>query len=171
MTTDSTINLFAYGSNLHLNRMKKRVPSSNPIEIGFVRQRKFVFHKRSLDGSAKADATSTSDSGDRVWGVIYQIDAVEKPVLDKCEFLGIGYDQEQVEVVCSSRSMMAWMYVARRDQVESSLEPYCWYVDFVVRGAYQHQLPLCYINSQLSVRSMVDSDVERREANRRVLLR
>ena len=35
--------------------------------------RRFEFHKRSHDGSAKADAAFTASSNDRVWGVVYQL--------------------------------------------------------------------------------------------------
>ena len=101
---------------------------------------------------------------------MYQIAAIEKPVLDKHEFLGIGYDQKLVDVVCQGgRSIQAFMYVARGDQIDGSLPPYAWYVDFVVQGAHQHQLPLCYINSHLRVRTIVDPDMIRRKANRQLL--
>ena len=71
MSTDSTVDIFAYGSNLHLNGMKDRVPSAETIEIGFVRQRKIVFYKRSVDGSSKANSAMKSYIGDRAWGVVY----------------------------------------------------------------------------------------------------
>ena len=101
MSAEKTTHIFAYGSNLHLQRMRARVPSAQPMEIGYVRQRRLMFHKRSVDGSAKADAAWSPRADDRVWGVIYRLPADEKPALDRCEYLGVGYDLEPVEVVAA----------------------------------------------------------------------
>ena len=170
MEIGSSFQVFAYGSNLHLGRMRERCPSAEPIAMGFVRRRKIAFHKRSVDGSAKADAALSSSEGDQVWGVVYRIDAKEKPILDVYESLGTGYDLELV-VVASVNDMKirAWMYVARGEMIDGSLQPYSWYVDFVVNGARQHRLPWCYINVQLKVASVTDPDMNRHEKNQRVV--
>ena len=99
-----TIDVFAYGSNLHLHRMQGRAPSARPVEIGYVVGRKIDFRKRSLDGSAKADAKLTGNHSDRLWGVIYSVRSRDKRSLDKHEFLGIGYDEVLVEVTTSVAS-------------------------------------------------------------------
>ena len=80
--------------------------TASPVTIGYVEQRQLRFHKRSVDGSAKADAAFTAVPSDRVWGVVYRLSRDEKPELDKHEFLGIGYDQELVAVNIENGSIM-----------------------------------------------------------------
>lgn len=149
--------------------MRSRVPSAQPVTIGYVRERRLVFHKRSHDGSAKADATLTAVSTDRIWGVVYRLPQHEKPVLDRHEFLGIGYDQEEVEVVVENGTLRAWMYVARREAIDPSLLPYTWYRDYLLHGARQHGLPASYIDFLKSFDSLPDPDTARRARNRRLI--
>jgi len=161
---------FAYGSNLHALRLRARVPSAEPVSIGFVARRRLAFHKRSIDGSAKADALLTDDPRDRIWGAIYRIDSTEKPVLDQHEFLGIGYDETQVDVVNNQHACtQAWMYVARQSAIDTSLKPYCWYLDYVIQGAYAHRLPLCYVAQLHRIEPLVDANTHRLQTNRQLL--
>lgn len=44
---EASVRVFAYGSNLCTQRMRSRAPSASPVTIGYVRQRRLVFHKRS----------------------------------------------------------------------------------------------------------------------------
>ena len=169
MSTDTHL-IFAYGSNLHIGRMRSRVPSAEPISIGYVAGRRIAFHKRSNDGSAKADASYTADPNDRVWGVIYRVHARETPILDRHEFLGIGYDRNQIGVVTPlGTTVTAWMYVARSDAIDRSIRPYFWYLEFIVTGAHQHRLPLCYIKSLRSTECDNDPDPSRYEMNHRMM--
>ncbi len=170
MTREATVNIFAYGSNMHPTRMRRRVPSARSIGIGFVTGRTVRYQKRSMDGSAKADAPRTKDQSDVVWGVVYEIRLDQKPELDRHEYLGVGYDEELVTLNLSDgRSIDAWIYVARPAAIDDSLRPWTWYTAFIVRGALHHRLPFCYIQSSLKVAGWVDQDGERREANRRIL--
>lgn len=82
MATEPTVLVFAYGSNLCTQRMRSRVSTAMPVTIDYVRQRRFLLHKRSIDGSAKADAASTASPDDLVWGVVYQLHRFQKPLLD-----------------------------------------------------------------------------------------
>jgi len=60
MEYEPDVFVFAYGSNMCTQRMRSRVPSAEAVTIGYVGQRQLVFHKRSSDGSAKADAAFTA---------------------------------------------------------------------------------------------------------------
>ena len=149
--------------------MCSRVSSAKPITIGYVCQRQLVFHKRGDDGSAKADAAFTAIPTDRVWGVVYRLHQEEKPVLDQHEFLGIGYDQEEVDVVLEDGPLRAPLYVARRDAIDPLLLPYSWYHDYIIHGASQHRLPDSYIDFLRGFESLVDSDSARHERNRQLI--
>jgi len=163
---ETQLHVFAYGSNLHDRRMRFRVSTASPVTIGYVEKRQLRFHKRSQDGSAKADAEFTADPDDRVWGVVYQMSRDQKLELDKHEFLGIGYDEELVAVSYRNGSIKAWMYVARADAIDQTLKPYSWYYDYVIAGALQHRLPFCYIKNLLGVETTLDPDSKRHEQNR-----
>jgi hypothetical protein len=60
-------------------RLRKRVPSANPIITAKLQNHSLRFHKRSDDRSGKCDACFTGEAADIVWGVIFDIDAAEKP--------------------------------------------------------------------------------------------
>ncbi len=169
MANEPSLLVFAYGSNMCLQRMQSRVPTAMAVTIGYVSHRKLAFRKRSEDGSAKADAVSTPSRNDRVWGVVYRLEKREKPLLDRHEFLGIGYDQDMVEVVHEEGTVQAWMYVARSTAVDTSLFPYVWYHDLVVYGAFQHGLPKRYVDYLKSFASVVDPDATRQAENRRLI--
>lgn len=165
-----SVNIFAYGSNLHLQRMRDRVPSAVPARIGYVREHRIAFHKRSADGSAKANAQFTAQADDRIWGVVYSISASQLPHLDQHEFLGIGYDRTWTKVITQTGvSTEAWMYVAVPSAIDHAIRPYSWYLEFVVRGAYQHRLPFCYIADLHAVDSEADPDPVRDRTHRHIL--
>lgn len=165
---DSTINIFAYGSNMCTGRIQHRVPSATPLITGYVSGRRLAFHKRGRDGSAKADAAGTNVIEHRVWGVVYRIRLAEKPILDECEQ---GYHEEPVVVQSNSGALSAQMYVARHEFVDVSLKPFHWYRQFVVHGAIQHQLPTHYVKSLESFESVIDPDPDRTDRNSRILIR
>lgn len=167
MPNDDRLNVFAYGSNLHSRRMLARVSTASPVAIGYVEGRQLRFHKRSVDGSAKADAALSPDADDCVWGVVYRLAQDEKRALDRFEFLGIGYDEELVAIETQNGSIDAWIYVARKESVDDTLKPYSWYCDYVIAGARQHRLPFCYIGKLLKVATTTDPDLSRRERNRK----
>ena len=169
METEPNLFVFAYGSNMCTPRMRARVPSATPVTIGYVSQRKLVFHKRGEDGSAKADALFTACPTDRAWGVVYRLRREQKAVLDQHEFLGIGYDEEEVDVEHETGSLRAWTYVARREAIDRSLLPYSWYHDYVVHGACQHRLPDSYVDYLRTFESLVDTDSARHATNRRLI--
>lgn len=166
---DSNVTVFAYGSNMCVPRMRSRAASAEVITTGYVEQRLFVFHKRSIDGSAKADAAVSDVSTERVWGVVYRVHKDDKRTLDECEFLGTGYDEEEVEVVLKDGSMRAWMYVARREAIDPLLLPYTWYHDYIIHGALDHGLPESYVEHLMRYDSRLDPDAARHATNRRVI--
>ena len=149
--------------------MCERVASARALATGFVVQRQIAFQKRSQDGSAKADAQFTGVLDDCVWGVIYRLPTDHKPQLDAFEFLGVGYNEEYVEVTLPRETVQAWMYVARREAIDDELLPYTWYHDLVVRGAQEHRLPDPYVSQLRAFPTCHDPDVDR-AARHRLLL-
>ena len=150
---------FAYGSNMCTGRLRGRVASATVVRIARLTGHSFRFHKRSKDGSAKADAFETGNPSDVVWGVIFDIDERQKAALDVAEGLNNGYDQKTVTVLDESgQEHPAFLYVADTNSIDSTLRPYSWYKRFVVDGARQHSLPREYVNLIATMPDMDDPD-------------
>lgn len=154
---------FAYGSNMSLARLRKRVPSAQFVAVGTLVAHKLAFHKISKkDSSGKCDAHYTGSPKDNVVGVVYDVSDAEKPNLDRAEGLRAGYDEKQVEVVTSEGlTLKAQMYFATN--VDASLKPYHWYKKHVLVGAQENSLPLDYIAQIEAVESENDPDREKCE--------
>lgn len=91
--------IFAYGSNMNLNRLTQRVPSAVKFCNVFLPGYKLVCNKVSKkDGSAKANIIKTDNLAELVWGVLFNINSNEKPLLDKAEGLGKGYNEDTLTV-------------------------------------------------------------------------
>ena len=61
------------------------------------------------------------------------------------------------------------MYVARQSAIDPALLPYSWYLDFVIHGAMEHQLPDSHIDYLMNFESLVDPDSARHANNRRLI--
>ena len=140
------MNIFCYGSNMNTERITERCSSSRFISRAKVNGWKLLFNKRSKDKSGKANLIYTGDKS-LVWGVIFDISEDQKPILDKAEGLGKGYDEyklivindlgEEIECVC---------YIATDEKyLDNNLKPYDWYKEYCLIGAKQHNLPEDYI--------------------------
>ena len=159
---------FAYGSNMFTARLQERVRSAVAVGIGYLPGHVLRWHKRSRrDGSGKCDAETTGRNADVVWGVLFELDAAEKPELDRAEGLGDGYDERQVEVITDPGIVKAVAYIATAK--DPSLRPYHWYKAFVVAGAREHALPQEYLQSLENAPSVLDPDLARAAENERLL--
>ena len=157
---------FAYGSNLCTGRLRARTPSADPIATAELPAHTLKWHKRSTDGSAKANALDTGRDRDVVWGVLFKIAGAEKSDLDRAEGLGHGYDE--VEVVVRQAGVgdcPAIAYVADPAYVDDSWRPYTWYKQLVVRGALHHGLPPDYVAAIEAVLAQDDPDADRTAEN------
>lgn len=142
---------FAYGSNMLTSRLRERCPSAQPIGMATLPGYALKWHKRSKkDGSGKCDVVK--DAAATVCGVLFEIDCSEKPVLDRAEGLGNGYEQADFTVLRDTQPITARAYVAT--DIDDSLKPLKWYRDFVVDGAVEHGLPEAYIAALKAVEIM-----------------
>lgn len=138
-------------------RLIDRVPSAKAVLVARLERHRLKFHKSSKDGSGKCDIEFTNDQNDVVYGVVFQILVSDKTELDKKEGLGRGYKEKSVSVVGEDgESVNAVTYYATN--IDSSLKPYYWYKEHVVRGAKEHNLPAVYIKSIEAVESDPDPD-------------
>ena len=95
----ATVRYFAYGANLHPLRLCTMVPSCEVVATAVLADHALRFHKRGRDGSAKCDAFP--EPGAAVHGVVYRLDAEERPALDRGEG---GYDRVDVTLQSEGRA-------------------------------------------------------------------
>ena len=151
----STLNYFAYGSNMSIARLHGRTPSAVLQGCCRLNRHDLRFHKRGHDGSSKADAYFTGDDHDVIHGALFTIERSEKPNLDAAEGLGNGYELKQVMVIDGAGfTIPALTYVATQFDVQ--LKPYSWYLNHVLVGALELGLPEHYIHSKISTVTAVD---------------
>jgi gamma-glutamylcyclotransferase len=162
--------IFAYGSNMNLNRLTKRVPSAVKVSNAFLPRHKLICNKISSDGSAKANIIKTDVPAEIVWGVLFSIDSNEKSLLDKAEGLGKGYNEDTMTFFDETNtSYAAQIYFADSKAIDNNLFPYDWYKEFIVSGAIQNKLPAEYILQLQSIACIRDHDEERRMKNYSIL--
>lgn len=172
------ISYFAYGSNLTHSRLVARIGMCQVRATATLSGYRLAFHKRGADGSAKCDAHHTGDSLDRVRGVVYEITAEQKAVLDRYEGVGFGYAMHTVEAVVDATSRAGDMnggairtliYLAQSEYVDPRAVPFSWYRDFVAEGARRHGLPAEYVGTIEAVTAVQDPDRRRHRENARIL--
>lgn len=162
--------IFAYGSNMNVNRLKQRVPSATKICNASLAGYKFSFNKRSNDGSGKGNIQQTNIDEDVVVGVVFEIDEAEKPALDAVEGLGSGYNQTVIDLLDENgETFQAQVYVADANAVDDNLLPYDWYKEFVVTGAEQNNLPAAYVENIRNAGFNIDADEQRKQRQLAIL--
>ena len=154
---------FAYGSNMSTPRLGARLDVVAHVDVAELAGYRLAFHKAGTDGSAKCDVLCTGTPADTVVGVVFRIDAREKPMLDRIEGLGSGYAQRQVRVAARRGGQLdAFLYQATH--IDPALKPYDWYKRHVLHGAREHRLPADYVRRIEAVVSMADPDAGRHAA-------
>lgn len=163
------IQYFAYGSNLLPLRLLQRVASSRALGHASLPGYQLRFHKKGQDGSGKCNVFYTGEDQHQVIGVVYEMHAEERILLDTAESLGQGYDLEHHQLQVQAVTHQVFLYVAPPDYIDDSLRPYTWYRDLVVQGARVHGLPGDYIEAFLEVSSNLDPDTERHALHQQIL--
>lgn len=155
---------------MNLNRLTQRVPSAVKVSNAFLTGYKFVCNKISKDGSAKANIIKSGIPGELVWGVLFNIDNKEKPLLDKAEGIGLGYNEDTLTFFDQlSNSYSAQVYIADNNSINNHLLPFDWYKEFIVTGGIQNHLPAEYISQLQSIICIDDPDEERKLKNYSIL--
>ena len=138
-------------------RIKHRVESATVVSTARLYGHLLRFHKKGIDGSAKCDIEHTSNPDDIVHGVVYEMLAGEKHILDRHEGLGNGYEEKQVTIILPhDEPVTATTYYATH--IDASLSPYHWYKEHVIRGAREHALPDEHIAAIEAVPAIPDPD-------------
>lgn len=152
---------FSYGSNMSSKRLLQRVPSARFVTVATLLKHQLKFHKSSKnDGSAKCNIAENGNLDSFVIGVVFNISESEKPVLDRVEGLNFGYNLKQVNLFSIlGESLTAFTYYAT--DIDSTLKPFHWYKNHVIKGAEEFNLPRHYIEKIINVESIDDNNQKR----------
>jgi hypothetical protein len=159
------LHYFAYGSNLHPVRLKKRVPSATPIAPIELPGGTLHFNKAGNDGSSKCSISLTRDFNRSIWGVLYSLHYSEVHLLDKAEGVGFGYKKSLLMVTHQGVEIPAFTYLVQDSHVSESMVPYDWYHQLVLHGARYFGFPEDYISRIESIESLPDRHTERASEN------
>ena len=151
---------FAYGSNMSIKRLTERTPSVQRIGLFMLPDHQLKFHKAAADGSGKCDIYLTNNVNDIIYGALYEIDVSEKHVLDKIEGLGSGYEEKEVIVANENGDTYSALTYYATD-IDNTLPPYSWYLNHVVTGAREINVPIDYLNNIKQTESIADPDPQR----------
>lgn len=135
---------FAYGSNMLATRLIERIKKYHTTFKAVLPHYKFIYNKKSIDGTAKANVES--DNGAEVHGVCFEIDENDLEILKKHEE---GYDQRNIIVtVENGNKVKAVTYISA--SVDSALAVSDGYKSTVLKGAEHWGLSEAYISRYLS---------------------
>ncbi|KAK4222337.1 hypothetical protein QBC38DRAFT_490175 [Podospora fimiseda] len=95
MSSTSTSHIyFGYGSNLWLDQMSRRCPSSPYTGIGLLRGYKWFINARGY-----ANIAPSSNPSDEVWGLIYDLTPKDEAQLDINEGVPVAYEKRVIPVL------------------------------------------------------------------------
>ena len=135
---------FAYGSNLSTARLEKRIGPVRQRGIAKLEGHEIRFDKKSDDLSGKTNIRASE--GSVVWGVLYELTPAQLEKLAKIEK---GYAEQEVSVHVGDTHSRARTFVAKKST--PGLRPTRDYLNHLIVGAREHQLPAEYIRMLESV--------------------
>lgn len=153
---------FAYGSNLHPERLGARAPSARFLCIARLAGYRLAFHKRSrIDGSGKCNIVA-APGPHNVWGAVYELGRADLERLDGEEVVHGGYLRQRYVVYAGDARREVHAYEAPPDLTDEALSPFDWYHALVLDGARLHGLPQDYVAMLESIAVTRDRDRRRR---------
>ena len=127
----SRIEYFAYGSNMDLERIKKRIGWAPSMRPAFLENYQLLFDKLSNDGGK---ANIRPHAGSIVEGVLYLLE--EKDLLELDHFEGVAnghYSRDSIEVMTESEGLCRVItYIAQKTGPE--IPPTRAYLDHLLAG-------------------------------------
>lgn len=149
MAKPGTFLYFGYGSNLLKERLQILNPTAEFVSAGKLKDYKLDFNYSSTRWHG-SPATITAAAGDHLWGCVWRMSLKDLPNIDKQE--GVAdriYRPIEVNVITyntdsSSETHQCRSYqLLRLEEVNPKPSPY--YMDILIRGALQNNLPQDYI--------------------------
>jgi gamma-glutamylcyclotransferase (GGCT)/AIG2-like uncharacterized protein YtfP len=140
---------FAYGSNMNWPQMKRRCPSARFVAVARLNDYRLAFPVKSRSRGC-GTAGALPESGQAVWGVVYEIDDREIEFLDRAEDFVPGREENDYwrkEIVVYPKRDGEWLTVSvyfPQEQDDPPL-PTAEYKRLIVDGARFWGLPATYV--------------------------
>lgn len=136
---------FAYGSNLNTKQLVDRINSIPKARRCRLPDYRLEFNKLSIKGGVRANIIPSPH--DETWGAIFLFGSTDFDTMDRHEGVPDGhYRHERVTVICDDHvPVEALTYVAGRQFVVEPAPPPSWYLNLIIEGAKQFNLPADYI--------------------------
>ncbi len=133
---------FAYGSNMNRAQMRSRAAQIFEEQLARLENYELVFNKKARGGYATANIHPAL--GKTVHGVLYKIAEGAFRNLDRFEGVPEHYRRIEVSVTDGAgKRINAQVYIATK--VEKGLRPAPHYLQTILDGAEEHNLPAEYI--------------------------
>ncbi|KAA6406891.1 MAG: hypothetical protein FRX48_09389 [Lasallia pustulata] len=146
-TAPQTTYYFGYGSNLWLDQMRRRCPSSNHIGIAILHDWKWIICDRGY-------ANVIPSPGDSVWGMVYILSAHDEAYLDRNEGVPTIYQKKLINIDFMPKNgcgvdrvtIEGLVYVdVERTRVAAIEEEYVYRMNQGIRDAVQMGMPEEYV--------------------------
>ena len=138
----ATVWYFAYGSNMNRAQMRSRAGEILDEQPARLEKYEVLFNKKARGGSATANIRPAP--GKTVYGVLYKIHDSAFRNLDRFEGVPEHYRRIEVNVTNGAgEKIAAQAYIATK--VEKGLRPAPHYLQTILEGAGEHDLPAEYI--------------------------
>lgn len=133
--TDSVMHYFAYGSNMNVERVRKRKMTFVSELAGTLHDYELRFNKRSVKYPGAASANVMRATGNLTQGVLYELTAADQiQMMDPFEGYPIRYNRHALPVATHRGDLLAWVYIANEDHIQEGLAPAQWYLDHLLAG-------------------------------------
>jgi len=140
------------------NRLLARLPNAKRVGTAILKGYELTFDMFFSDGSGKCSIQKTDKADALVYGVVYEVNADEKLILDEIE--GPGYDCVDITVeLLNGQTIDTHCYIANTH--DEDVLPYDWYVKHVHRGALEAGVPKAYSDAILNRPQKSDPNKER----------
>ena len=137
---------FGYGSNLSGAQMQERCPNSKFFAIGRLDGYRLLFDGFSRRWQGGVANIAPDDRG-LIWGTVYTMTPDDVAHMDKYECYPKDYQRREERIMLEgSRSIKALLYFRKPKQEHA---PSYQYIDQIIRGAREHNLPSGYITQRL----------------------
>ncbi len=133
---------FAYASNMSSAQMKQRAGDWAEEKLARLEGYELNFDKISRGGTGTGNMVRAE--GKTVWGVLYRLTEQQLRALDRFESVPEHYRRIEVNVLDEQGNRLpAQVYVARK--VRKGLKPDRVYLQRILQGAEEHNLPADYL--------------------------
>ena len=146
---------FAYGSNMNNEQVLARCTKPKGVAVAKLADHQLAFFGYSVvwDGG---EESVIPVAGQDVWGVIYELTPSDKDKLDDCQdarFDGTGdYFHSPAKVSDQERKVYS-VLLYKKAKLGTPQQPSQEYLNFIVQGAVDHQLPSDYVEQLRGIES------------------